>query len=116
MELSDDAVLVATVIVIGSEEPEGVNLAPNGMQAFVTCEENGNLFVIDVAQRKLLASIVVGIRPWGIALSPDGQRLYTANGPSNDVSAVDLETQKEIKKIKTAGGPWGLAVGPILEA
>ena len=46
---------------------------------FVLDRGNNRLVKIDLASRKILASIPVGRIPFGIALSPDGQSAFVAN-------------------------------------
>src|SRR6185369_10040955 len=45
---------------------------------FVTNESGGDISVVDVGARKVVATIPVGKRPRGIRLSPDGTQLYVA--------------------------------------
>jgi YVTN family beta-propeller protein len=86
--------------------------SPDGGKLYVSCGRGGSVSVVDVAERKQVASIDgVGDRPWGIGLHPDGKRLYVANGPmSFDVSVIDLVTGNVEKRAYVGGTLVGLAV------
>jgi YVTN family beta-propeller protein len=57
--------------------PEAVP-APTAGRLFVTNETGGDISVVDVALRRVVATIPVGKRPRGIRLSPDGTLVYVA--------------------------------------
>ena len=61
---------------------------------YVTNERSGELSVVDVDSREVVATVELGKRPRGMQLSPDGRRLYVAlsgsaiGGPHVDESAL----------------------------
>ena len=52
--------------------PSASKQVPAGPKLFVSNESGGDLSVIDVGTRKLVATIPVGKRPRGVRLSPEG--------------------------------------------
>ena len=50
---------------------------------------SGTVSVIDLATKKEIKQIPVGLHPADIKLSPDGHRLYVANANSDTVSVID---------------------------
>ncbi len=49
-----------------------------GPRLFVTNERSGDLSVIDLASRRVVATVPLGKRPRGIRVSPDRTTLYVA--------------------------------------
>src|SRR5262249_58241320 len=72
-----------------SEEPERVGVNPQNGEVYVTCEEKGEVFVIDPDQQRVVAKIETGGRPRSIAFLPDSSRPYVACQNSGDGAAFD---------------------------
>ena len=62
-------------IKTSGKNPEHAEFSPDGRWIFAGAEDGREVDVIDVQQRKQIASIEVGRRPRGIAFSPDGKML-----------------------------------------
>jgi YVTN family beta-propeller protein len=92
----------------GVIKPMAVLLSSDGARLYVSSGRGHQVFTIDTATNKVVASVEAGARPWGIALSPDGKKLYSANGPSNDISVIDVATNTVERKVKAGSGPWGV--------
>src|SRR3990170_3823364 len=58
--------------------PAAAATPPAAGRVFVTNEGSGDITVVDVATRAVVATIPVGKRPRGIRLSPDRTVLYVA--------------------------------------
>src|SRR5438876_7657946 len=54
-----------------SAEPEGVAVNPTNGEVYVTCEEKGEVFVIDPGQQRVIAKIDTGGRPRSVAFSTE---------------------------------------------
>ena len=52
--------------------------AAGGPRLYVTNERSGDLSVIDVGTRQIVATVPLGKRPRGVRVSPDGTVLYVA--------------------------------------
>src|SRR5258706_328506 len=136
------AVLAASALVAaswGGAPPPPAASAPAAQPAptpegtegilYVTNERGGDLSVVDVATKKVLATIALGKRPRGSALSPDGALLYVAlsgspiAGPGVDestlpppdkradgIGVVDLKARKFLRLMPGGSDPDRVAV------
>jgi hypothetical protein len=60
--------------------PKVAAIAPGGRLAYVTDEKTGKLSVIDLARRKVVGRVYVGLQAHHLAISPDGTRIWVALG------------------------------------
>jgi YVTN family beta-propeller protein len=108
--------LAATIALPAHAEPYGLAISHDGRYLYTGDALTGRLYVMDAVKRRVVGSVVVGLRPALIALSPSGKTLYVANGGSRNVSVVDLGGDPARPAVKTAlgvqGYPHGLAVTP----
>jgi YVTN family beta-propeller protein len=56
-----------------------LKMSQDGSLIYAVDQSNFRLVILDVSQRKLIASVDVGRYPFGITLSPDGSKVYVAN-------------------------------------
>ena len=68
--------------------------------------------VIDVAARRVTATLPVGDEPHGLLTDRQGKHLYVLNTASEDISVIDLDTLQESKRLSASRGPWALAISP----
>ena len=85
--------------------PFDVALSADGQRAYIVYLGSGDLSVIDLASRTVLAHLEVGDGPRGIVLTPDERTAYVANSLSDDVSVIDLTTFEEVTRIPTTTSP-----------
>ena len=83
--------------------------SPDGRWLLVSAEEAEQVDVIDVAQRRQVASIAVGLRPRGIGFSPDSGRAYVACELVNAVYVIDMASRK-VADIAVGELPWGVVI------
>jgi YVTN family beta-propeller protein len=85
---------------------DGTAIVVDRIDAFTT---TGTVSVVDLASRKQVNTIPVGLHPAGMAIV--GSELYVANAYSDSLSIVDLQTCKVRKTINLsvpiAGGVFG---------
>ena len=91
----------------------GINHADfsiDGRYAIFTCEFQGGLAKIDLANRKVLGYLPLGngLMPQDIRISPDGKVFYTADMMSAGVHVIDGESFTKIGFIATDVGAHGL--------
>ena len=86
-----------------------LKFTPDGKLVLVSCLGNGNLFVFDAAERKLLKQIPIGHGAAGIEMDPQGGRAFVACTPDNYVAIIDLKTLQVSGHLDVGGGPDGLA-------
>jgi DNA-binding beta-propeller fold protein YncE len=60
--------------------PKVAAVAPDGRLAYVTDERTGDLSVIDLARRKIVGRVFVGLGAHHLGISPDGRRIWVALG------------------------------------
>ncbi len=68
------------------EEPRCVAIHPNDQVAYVTNGISGTVSVVNLAQRRVVATVPSGTEPRGCALTPNGNLLYVANHTEGTVS------------------------------
>ena len=68
------------------EEPRCVAIHPNDQVAYVTNGISGTISVVNLAQRRVVATVPSGTEPRGCALTPNGSLLYVANHTEGTVS------------------------------
>lgn len=98
---------VAKIEAIG--EPRGLAVDKAGKLAYVGLNATGQVGVIDLAERKLVATIDVGMWPRTLALTPDDKKLAVGLSGEGSVAVVDTEKRSVIFKEKF----FGLNVGQM---
>jgi len=111
-----------------AEFPIRIKFTPDGKRALVSCARSGDVLVFDVAGRKELLRIRLGLQavagsekhlfatqfgkspaPVGLLIAPDGKRAWVASTNADLVSELDLG-QSKISRVLAAGRePDGLA-------
>jgi YVTN family beta-propeller protein len=91
----------------------GINHADfsiDGRYAIFTCEFNGSLAKINLAERKVVGYLKLsrGGMPQDIRVSPDGKVFFVADMMADGVFVIDGDTFKEIGFITTGVGTHGL--------
>jgi DNA-binding beta-propeller fold protein YncE len=71
--------IVARYDLAGADHPHGFTLDEPGRLAFISCEENGKLLVVDLRTLKVLSTHTVGSDPDVLAWDPSWRRLYVAS-------------------------------------
>ncbi len=80
--------------------------------AYVACESNNTLTIINTTLNQNIAEIAVGNDPLAVAVSPDGKWVYVTNGGSNSVSVINTATKTEAYRIPVGSSPFGTAISP----
>ena len=71
--------IVARYDLPGSDHPHGFTIDEPGRLAFISCEGNGKLLVVDLRTMKVLSTHTVGDDPDVLAWDPTWRRLYVAS-------------------------------------
>ena len=100
-----------TVIPVGGGS-EGFDVTPNGAQAWVANAWDGTISVIDVAAKKVTATLQANARGANrLKFTPDGLKALVSAG--GQLVIFDVATQKEIKRLQIGrGGGGGIQVQP----
>ena len=70
---------------------------------------SNKVFVIDIANSKVINTITVGNKAHGVVVSKDGTTVYVTNSIDNTVSVIDVATQKVTATIPVGKGPNGIS-------
>ena len=70
---------------------------------------SNKVFVIDIANTKVINTITVGNKAHGVVVSKDGKTVYVTNSIDNTVSVIDVATQTVTGTIPVGKGPNGVS-------
>jgi YVTN family beta-propeller protein len=100
-----------TVIPVG-RGCEGFDVTPDGKQAWVANAWDGTISVIDIAQKRVTATLQANARGANrLKFTPDGKRALISAGA--ELVLFDVATQKEVKRLKIGtGGGGGVLIQP----
>ncbi|MBP1597831.1 MAG: beta-propeller repeat protein [Acidobacteria bacterium] len=90
------------------KSPIQMALSGDGRRLFVTCENSGEVMVVDTGALKVTRSVKTGKSPFGVALSPDESRLYVSNRWDDSVTVVDVRSMEVIGLIPVGDDPHDL--------
>lgn len=99
-----------TVIPVGSKD-EGFDVSPDGKQAWVANAGDGTVSIIDIAHKKVIATLAANAPGANrLKFTPDGKLVLISAGP--DLVILDAATHKEVKRITTGHGSGGILMQP----
>ncbi|MBO9512870.1 MAG: PD40 domain-containing protein [Variovorax sp.] len=101
--------VVATVPVAAG--PDGIVVARDDAQVFVSGSSASSLSVIDTASDEVVSTVEVGKGPQGLALTPDGRWLLVAVNGDDRVALVDTATRSVAATVPVAK-PHTIAISP----
>jgi YVTN family beta-propeller protein len=98
-----------TVIRVGSRS-EGFDVSPDGKEAWVANAGDGTVSVIDIASKRVVATLNANARGANrLKFTPDGKLVFL----SADVLVVlDAATRKEVKRIASVHASGGIQMQP----
>jgi YVTN family beta-propeller protein len=101
-----------TAIPVG-KGPEGFDLSPDGKEVWAANSGDGSVSVIDVASKKLSATLDLKTkRSNRLKFTPDGKLVLISDDGGGELVFVDAATRKERKRLKVGKGPEGTLVQP----
>ncbi len=105
--------IINTIKLPGCNGAHGVMINPTVRYAYVACENNARLAVIDLTANTQTATVTVGDGPDVLAIDPTRQRLYVAS-ESGDVDLFDITTgpAAKIGSQHVSGDAHSVAVDP----
>lgn len=98
----DPASGAAVATVKTGDEPEGVNVSPDGKFVYVTSEAHHEVTIIDAAALKTVATLEVGERPRNTAFSADGKRAYVTGENDASITVIDTASHSIVNTVKLA--------------
>lgn len=102
--------VIGRIDLPGAQENHGLLIEPAQRRAFVACEGNDKLLVVDLQTRKVTASFDVGGGPDVLAYDPGLHHLYVA-GEAGIVSIFNIEGGNASKIGEALLGPHAHVVG-----
>ncbi len=70
---------------------------------------SNKVFVIDIANAKVIRTIQAGNKSHGVVVSEDGKTVYVTNSLDNTVSIIDVATQKVTGTVPVGKSPNGIS-------
>jgi len=99
-----------TVIPVGRGS-EGFDVSPDGKEAWVANAQDGTVSIIDVAQRKVTATLPANVPGANrLKFTPDGKLVLVT--PGSALVIVDAATHQEVKRLATVHGSGGIQMQP----
>lgn len=102
-----------TVIPVGKGD-EGFDVTPDGRELWTANAQDGTLSVIDLAGKKVVATIdakVMGANR--LKFTPDGNLAMISNLGGTDLVVYDAASRKEFKRVKIGHGASGILMDPV---
>jgi YVTN family beta-propeller protein len=76
--------------LFASPQSHPIALGPAGRYLYVANTTDGSVSVVDIARRREVTAVRVGIDPVSLAVRPDGAELWVSNHVSDSVSVIDI--------------------------
>ena len=101
-----------TVIPVG-RGPEGFDVSPDGKELWTAHMGDGRISVIDVASKKVVATIDAGARaPNRLKFTPDGKRALVSEIGGGGLVVLDTATRSVTKRVALGHGASGILIPP----
>ena len=97
------------------QRPRGIAFSPDGSRVYVTCENDGNLVILDAHKHTTTGTVHFtghNARPMGVVVSGDGAMIYVTTGRGKTVEAVDAASLAVARSVEVGDRPWGIALSP----
>jgi len=99
-----------TVIPVGRGS-EGFDVSPDGKEIWVGNAQDGTVSIIDVAAKKVTATIEANVRGVNrLKFTPDGKLVLLS--PGSALVVLDAATHKEVKRLAAVHGSGGIEMQP----
>jgi YVTN family beta-propeller protein len=99
-----------TVIPVGRGS-EGFDVTPDGREAWVANAQDGTISVIDIAAKKVVATLGVNVPGANrLKFTPDGKLAVVSAGPN--LVILDAATRQEVKRLAVGHGSGGIQMQP----
>jgi len=101
-----------TVIKVG-KGPEGIDLSPDGREVWSAHSRDGGVSVIDVASKKVVATMDAGTKHSNrIKLTPDGRYALVSDTESGEIVVLDAPARKVFTRVPVGRSPEGVLIAP----
>lgn len=101
-----------TYIPVG-KGPEGFDVSPDGKELWAANSGDGTVSVVDLASRKVVATIDVHTqRSNRLKFTPDGKLALVSDLNKGDLVVLDAAARKEMKRLNLSRGAAGILIVP----
>jgi PQQ-dependent catabolism-associated beta-propeller protein len=85
--------------LVSTTDPERIDISADGKSLFVSNEDNNLVSVIDIAARRVVDQIAVGVEPEGMGVSPDGKYVVNTSETTNMAHVIDIAQKKIVANV-----------------
>jgi len=96
-----------TQIGVG-DQPEGLDITPDGKEVWVAHRGAGDISVIDATAKKVSETIKAPGDLYRVKFTPDGKRALITDPQAGELIVIETATRKELKRIPIEGAPAGI--------
>jgi YVTN family beta-propeller protein len=101
-----------TIVGVGRGS-EGFDVAPGGGEIWVANAQDGTVSVVDVAAKKVVATLQANVRGANrLKFTPDGKLVLISTLGGSDLVVLDAATRREVKRVKLGKGAAGIQMDP----
>jgi YVTN family beta-propeller protein len=101
-----------TLLTVGSGS-EGFDVSPDGKEIWVANAQQGTVIVIDVASKKVVATLAANMKGANrLKFTPDGKLALISSLSGPEIDVIDTASRKEVKRIKVGRGAAGILMQP----
>jgi YVTN family beta-propeller protein len=101
-----------TLVAVGAG-PEGLDLTPDGRELWVAHSRDGGVSIIDVASRKVTATIDAQTkRSNRLKFTPDGKLALISDLSGGELVVIDTATRKQKTRLSLGRAPTGILITP----
>ena len=101
---------VQTLIPVGKGS-EGFDVSPDGSELWTAAADDGAIYVIDIASKKVTAKIDAGVVGANrLKFTPDGKRVLITSLRNGDLFVFDAGSHQLVKRLNTGRGAAGILV------
>jgi YVTN family beta-propeller protein len=101
------------VIPVGKGD-EGFDVSPDGRELWTANSQDGSLSIIDLASRKVTATLDAKIFSSNrLKFTPDGKLVFITSLRGGDLVIYDAASRKEYKRVPIGHGAAGILMDPV---
>jgi YVTN family beta-propeller protein len=101
-----------TIVSVGRGS-EGFDVAPDGREIWVANAQDGTVSVVDVAAKKVVATLEANVRGANrLKFTPNGRLVLISSLGGSDLAVLDASTRREVQRVKLGGGAAGIQMDP----
>lgn len=113
LDVIDPATNQVVMKIKDIEAAHGVTFSPDGARAYITCEADSSVWVVETKDGHLLSKIPLSGHPNNIAISNDGRHVFAAIvTPPGAVDVIDAQALKNVRTIPVKGNAHNVYVTP----